>query len=200
MTRVDFLRHGETEAGDRLLGRTDAPLSIAGRNAVTGQLAGASWPVIVSSPLARARETAEIAIERSAARFEVDPDWREMDFGDWDGRPKQELGADPRFAAFYRDPETSPPPNGETADAVRARVKSALERIAARDETPVLVVAHGGTIRMALAILLGLPLDRLWAVRIGCGTRVGIEMGVHPEHGLWGEIVEIVQPSAERAP
>jgi broad specificity phosphatase PhoE len=194
MTRVDFLRHGETEAGGVLLGRMDAPLSAAGRTDVAHQLAGASWAVIVTSPLGRAKETAEIATEWSAQNFEIDAAWREMDFGDWDGRAKQELAADERFAAFYRSPEANPPPNGETADELRARVKAALERIAARSESPVLVVAHGGTIRMALAILLGLPLDRLWAIRIACATRVGVEMGIHPEHGLWGEILDIAQP------
>jgi alpha-ribazole phosphatase len=194
MTRVDFLRHGETEAGDVLLGRTDAPLSGAGRKAIADQLAGASWPVIISSPLGRAKETAELATHWSAQGFEIDACWREMDFGDWDGRSKQELTADPQFAAFYKCPEQNPPPSGETPDELCARVKAALERIAARDESPILVVAHGGTIRMALQILLGIPLDRLWSIRIACATRIGVEMGRHPEHGLWGEIVELVQP------
>jgi alpha-ribazole phosphatase len=200
MTRVDFLRHGETEAGDVLLGRSDAPLSAAGQKAVAQQLAGGSWSVIISSPLERAKQTAEIATEWNAQNFEVDPAWREMDFGDWDGRSTGDLAADPRFAAFYKNPEANPPPNGETTDNVRARVKAALERIDSRDESPVLVVAHGGTIRMALSVLLGLPLDRLWAIRIGYATRVAVELGVHPEHGLWGEIVELSQPQGEAAP
>ncbi|NJR43628.1 MAG: hypothetical protein HC767_14245 [Akkermansiaceae bacterium] len=40
--------------------------------------------------------------------------------------------------------------------------------------------------RMALAVLLGLPLDRLWSIRIGYATRVRVEMGSDPAHGLWG--------------
>jgi alpha-ribazole phosphatase len=200
MTRVDFLRHGETEARDVLLGRTDAPLSASGRKAVAQQLAGRSWSAVVASPARRAKETADIAVEWSGEVYEVDVAWQEMDFGDWDGRSKSDLTADARYAAFHRDPVANPPPNGETPGSVRARVKGALERIAARDEDPVLVVAHGGTIRMALAILLDLPLERLWSIRIACATRVGVEMGLDPAHGLWGEIVEVVQPRAEAAP
>lgn len=194
MTSVDFLRHGETAFANDLLGRSDPPFSGAGCKAVTRQLAGRTWAAVVASPLARARETAEIATHWSAQDVEVDPDWREMDFGDWEGRSRADLAADDRFAAFYADPEANPPPNGENASAVRARVDAALRRLAARRDDPVLVVAHGGTIRMALSILVGLPLERLWAVRIACATRVRVEMGTHPEHGLWGEIVEIAQP------
>lgn len=197
MTRVDFLRHGETEAADALLGRTDAPLAAAGRAVVARQVAGRTWSSIVSSPLARARESAAVAAAATGAAVECDPDWREMDFGEWDGTPRATLAGEAGYAAFYRDPDRNPPPAGEAAAALRARVTSALQRLAARGPGPVLVVAHGGSIRMALAVLLGLPLERLWAVRLGCGARLTVEMGNDPAHGLWGEIVEIVQPAPE---
>jgi alpha-ribazole phosphatase len=194
MTRVDFLRHGETDAGDALLGRTDPALSAAGRETVHAQFAGRRWPVIVSSPLHRARETAEIAARESGATIEIDPAWREIDFGDWDGRSRRDLADDARLASFYADADANPPPNGESMDQVRTRIAHALERLAMHTVDPVLVVAHGGSLRVALAILLGLPLDRLWAIRIDYATRVRVEMGSDPEHGLWGEIIEIVQP------
>lgn len=196
---VDFLRHGETEAGDALLGRTDPPLCSAGREAVTREIRARGWSAIVTSPLLRARETAAIAALHGGQTIEIDPAWREIDFGDWDGQPRQSLTGDARLAAFYASPDANPPPNGESMSEVRARVAAALERIAARGQGPVLVVAHGGTIRMALAVLLDLPLERLWAIRIACLTRIRVGMGVDPAHGLWGEIVEITQPG-ERAP
>lgn len=195
MTCVDFLRHGETDAPDALLGRTDAPLAPTAKAYITRQIEGRSWRAIVASPLRRAQATAEIAANGQA--IEMEPDWREIDFGDWDGQPRRELVKDARLAAFYASPDANPPPNGETMQAVRARVSSALDRLAAREEDPVLVVAHGGTIRMALAVLLGIPLERLWAIRIACATLIRVEMGADPAHGLWGEITEIVQPPAE---
>lgn len=200
MTTVDLLRHGETGAADALLGRTDARLCPAGRAAVERLAARRAWGAIVASPLLRARETAAILARASGQAFEIDGAWREIDFGDWDGRPRRDLARDPRLAAFYDNPDDNPPPNGETMRDVRTRIADALGRSAARQDGPLLVVTHGGAIRMALSVLLAIPLARLWAVRIGCATRIRVEMGVDPEHGLWGEIVEIAPPPAEHAP
>jgi len=197
MTRVDFLRHGETDAPDALLGRTDAQLAPTANAFVARQVEGRSWSAIVASPLRRAQATAGIAANGQA--IETDADWREIDFGDWDGRPRRDLAKDAHLAAFYASPDANPPPHGETMQAVRARVSSALDRLATRGEDPVLVVAHGGTIRVALAVLLAIPLERLWAIRIGCATLIRVEMGADPAHGLWGEIIEIVQPPVEAA-
>ncbi len=192
MTAVDFLRHGETEAPEVLLGRTDAPLAPNGRAAVARQTQGRAWAAIVASPAARTQASAEIAA--GGRTIETDADWREIDFGDWDGRPRREIAGETRLGAFYADPEANPPPNGETMGAVRQRVAAALGRIAARGDGPVLVVAHGGSIRMALSVLLAIPFARLWAIRIACATRIRVELGADPAQGLWGEIVEIVQP------
>ncbi len=194
MTRVDFIRHGATDLGDALLGRSDPPLSDAGRKAVTQQLAGRTWTAIVASPLSRAKQSADIAADACGVEPEIDPAWREIDFGDWDGQPRSVLAADARFNAFRANPEANPPPNGEPMENVRERVETALTRLAERDTGPILVVAHGGSIRMALSVLLALPLDRLWSVRIDAATRISVEMGSDPKHGLWGEIIEIVQP------
>ncbi len=195
MIAVDFLRHGRTTADGILLGRTtDAPLSAAGRQAVTHQVAGRTWSAILASPLGRARETADIAAAEAGVAVTLAPAWQEIDFGLWDGQGWDALARDPRFAAFQADPETSPPPGGETIADVAARLTPALESLADRTDGPVLVVAHGGAIRMALSVLLAIPLARLWALRIGCATRISVSMGRSDTHGLWGEIVEIVQP------
>lgn len=199
MTRVDFLRHGATDAGDVLLGRTDPSLSAAGRDGVARALAGYTWSTIVTSPLKRARETAAVAAAPSSTAVETDDAWREIDFGDWDGQSRASLASETRLSDFYRDPDANPPPGGETMEAVRARLTPALERLAAKGAGPVLVVAHGGTIRTALGLLLAIPFACLWAVRIAPATRVSVEMGHDAAHGLWGEIVEIVQPRGEGA-
>jgi len=200
MTAIDFLRHGATEAGDALVGRTDPPLSEAGRASVAGWSAGRRWSAVIASPLRRARETAEIAAAGSGRAVEIEPAWREIDFGDWDGKPRAALAADPRLVPFYADPENNPAPNGESLGEVRRRVEKALRILAARGPGPVIVVAHGGTIRVALSILLALPVERLWAIRIACGTLVRVRMDDDPEHGLWGEIVEILQPVRQPCP
>lgn len=194
MTVVDFLRHGATETKGALLGRTDPPLSARGRNAVARQTKGRTWTAIVTSPLMRAKASARVAVGLSGCTVEIDPDWVEIGFGDWDGKQRSDLAQDPRLAAFYENPDANPPPHGEAMADVRMRVTDALNRLAKREDGPVLVVAHGGSIRVALAVLLGIPLERLWAVRIACATLIRVEIGVHPQHGLWGELIEIVQP------
>jgi len=198
VTSIDFVRHGETGAVDALHGRTDLPLSEAGRVAVRRMTGGLAWTAIVTSPLMRARETAAILAAASRLSPEVDDAWREIDFGEWDGKPRRDLASDPRLAAFYADPDGHPPPGGEPMGDVRARITAALRHLSARQDGRIAVVTHGGAIRMALSILLAIPLARLWAIRIAFATRIRVEMGHDPEHGLWGEIVEIIQPPAAR--
>ena len=57
-----------------------------------------------------------------------------------------------------------------------------------------LVVTHAGPMRVALHQVCGLPLDRLWALRIGFGTRIRLNFEVAADARVWGEIVEISQP------
>jgi alpha-ribazole phosphatase len=196
-TAIDFLRHGRTQAEGHLLGRTDAPLTEVGHKAVAAQVAGRTWGAIVASPLARAQETAALAARASGLAVETDPAWREIDFGEWDGRPLADLANDARFVAFQADPEANAPPHGEPFADVRLRVQAALRELVRKEQKRVLVVAHGGTIRTALSALLAIPLQRLWAIRLSHATRVSVRMGWTDAHGLWGELVEIVQPPEE---
>jgi alpha-ribazole phosphatase len=196
---IDLLRHGTTGRDGYLDGRTDHPLSAEGRAQFESQTGHRDWPTIVTSPLRRAREAAEgLAGARNLA-LRVDEDWAELDFGVWDGRRKSELEAEPAtqaaLAAFYRDPSISPPPGGEAWASFEARIGRALRRLA--DKTgpgPVLVVTHAGPMRLALAMACGLPLDRLWALRIGFGTRIRVNLEVVANGKFWGEIVEVSQP------
>jgi alpha-ribazole phosphatase len=197
MTIVDLIRHGETERPDVLAGRTDLALSEAGWRQFERQTANGAWDAIVSSPLKRARDAAERLSHGRGFALDIDPDWQEIDFGDWDGRAITELSGDPdtaqRMAEIKRDPTLLAAPGGETFEQVKVRVASALDRLVARPG-PVLVVAHAGSIRMALALACNMPVAALWAIRIGYGSLVRLNIGRHEEHGLWGEIVEVRQP------
>jgi alpha-ribazole phosphatase len=197
MTAIDFLRHGRTVAEGRLLGRTDAPLAETGLAAVVAQVAGRSWEAIVASPLARAQQTAAVAAHVTGLTLKTDPAWREIDFGEWDGQPLADLANDARFSAFQADPETNAPPGGEPLPDVRRRVQAALRDLISSGQNRVLVAAHGGTIRTALSVLLAIPLQRLWSIRLLHATRVSVRIGWTDAHGLWGELVEIVQPPDE---
>ncbi len=196
---IDLLRHGTTGRDGYLDGRTDHPLSADGRAQFEAQTTHRDWLTIVTSPLRRAREAAQRLAEARNLTTRIDEDWAELDFGLWDGRWKSELEEEPAIraalAAFYRDPSTNPPPGGESWASFEMRIGRALTRLAhPADSGPVLVVTHAGPIRVALHQVCGLPLDGLWALRIGFGTRIRLNFEVATDARVWGEIVEISQP------
>jgi alpha-ribazole phosphatase len=204
MTVIDFVRHGATVLPGVLLGRTDAPLSAAGRAQVQGlgnTLADtlAAPARIVTSPLARARQTATILAGSRATEVSVDAAWAELDFGAWDGQPLDVLRRDHGAAlvAFYADPMSHPAPGGEDPRAFAHRIEDGLRALAATDAgAPVLIATHAGPIRAALSLACAVPFAMLWAVRIDYATRVRLKVGLGRDGKLWGEILELTQPKA----
>lgn len=151
---VHLLRHGETALAGRLLGRTDPPPTAAGIAACRDQTADLALDTIVASDLLRARRCAE-AIGAAL----IDPRWRELDFGAWDGLAPAEPDA-AALGRFWADPDAAPPPGGERWSALVARVAAALTDLPAGRS---LVVTHGGAMRAALAHLFGFDQRQLWA-------------------------------------
>ncbi|MFI1461331.1 histidine phosphatase family protein [Nocardia carnea] len=162
-TTLLLVRHGATAwtRDRRLQGRTDIDLSAAGRRDVAALGAAlVTWAPrsLVVSPLRRTRTTAALLSDafRRAGRDIPDPvidaGWTEHGLGDWEGLTPSEIGAD---YGRWRAGELIPPA-GESAAGIRARVTAAVRRAAALPG-PVLVVTHGGTIRAALSICVGLP-------------------------------------------
>ncbi|GIX32031.1 MAG: hypothetical protein KatS3mg124_2503 [Porticoccaceae bacterium] len=185
--RVDLLRHGRCAGGGHLLGRSDPDLLAEGWRQMAQAVAGTvDWECVLSSPLQRCRAFAAALAHRLGVPLRVDADWSELDFGAWEGRAAEELGAD--LARFQADPERHPPPGGEPFAAARARVLAAWQRVLASGATRVLVVTHGGPIRILLSELLGLPWARTWQLRIDPGARS--RLLVHPGPPPLVELVE----------
>ena len=158
MVSVSFIRHASTSWNEegRMQGRRDVPLSERGRAQVRAwrvpsELSGtAAW---VSSPLARAVETAELLAGRQVARESA---LIEMDWGDWEGSTLDEL-RDTHGAAFDQNEARGldfRPPNGESPREVHARLKPWLERVAG-SSVPVIAVTHLGVIRVVLSAATG---------------------------------------------
>nr|WP_202884639.1 histidine phosphatase family protein [Actinopolymorpha cephalotaxi] len=148
-------RHGETEwsRDGRHTGRTDLPLTEAGERAARAlgdRLAGTPFDLVVTSPLARARETARLA--GFGDRAMVEPDVREWDYGEYEGRTTPDIRTDVPGWSVWNDPV----PAGETAEQVGARADRVIERI--RDDVAerALIVAHGHFLRVLGARWLGL--------------------------------------------
>lgn len=196
---VDLLRHGETEIPGRLLGRTDAPLAQAGWERFARQTDGRHFDGIVASPRQRARLPAEALASARGLPIRIDEDWAELDFGDWDGRALGELNADAEIAAalkaLYQSDACAGAPGGEGWPALGMRVERAIDRLFAFGaDSHVLVSTHAGPMRAALARACGLSFSNVWAFRIGLGTRITLSLGRDAESGLWGEVIEVVQP------
>lgn len=166
VTTIDLLRHGEPEGGHRYRGAIDDPLSQRGwaqlRAVTDGQR---PWDVIISSPLRRCADFARRLAEQLELTLELEPGLREMSFGEWEGRTVAEImAADPlALERFWRDPINHPPRGGEPLAACAARVIAAwnglLERHAGRH---LLLLGHGGVIRLALHHVLEIPLAHIW--------------------------------------
>ena len=165
VTRIWFARHGEVEAPfvGTFVGRTDVRLSDLGRHqgqAIAAFLEGQGIDAVLTSPRARARDTAAALVEATGIRPEVRPPLAEMDFGEWETRTWAEIEArDPAFAARWAaDPATIPCPGGESADQFAARVQDHLARVVEEfDGRTVAVFGHAGTNRAFLAHALGIP-------------------------------------------
>ncbi|MFJ9031052.1 histidine phosphatase family protein [Streptomyces sp. NPDC102274] len=164
-TTLFLARHGETVWHDenRYTGISDIDLTPRGlvqAEALGVWAAGAGLDAIVTSPLSRARRTAEPAVRLTGLEAVVEPDLLEVDFGIAEGRTIAELEAThPReVAAFRGDPAAHPLPDGEDPAAAAARGAEALLRLADthRGER-VLTVAHNTLFRLVLCRLLGIP-------------------------------------------
>ncbi|MFI7224515.1 bifunctional RNase H/acid phosphatase [Nonomuraea angiospora] len=174
-TSLLLLRHGETALSveRRFSGRGDAELTpngLAQAAAAAERLSREPYrlDVIVSSPLKRARQTAEAVARRTGLDVEVEEDLRELDFGDWEGHTFTEVQRrwPAELSAWFADPETAPP-GGESFATVARRVQAAGERLVERYEgKTVLAVSHVTPIKMLLRLALTAPLESLYRMHL----------------------------------
>ncbi|MGE0372616.1 MAG: histidine phosphatase family protein [Gammaproteobacteria bacterium] len=170
-----LVRHGAYALMDRALGgRGDHALSDEGRaqaKRVAAALDGHGVAAVVSSPVWRARETAEIIAGRLGLPVRLDPAFAEIDYGDWTGRRFDELDGDPAWEAWNRFRGTAGVPGGETMLTVQARAMAGLVRLAAEyRDGEVVVVSHADVIKAMLAHVLGTPLDLMGRMEIGAAS------------------------------
>jgi len=178
-----LVRHGEStgNADGLLLGRMDAPLT--DRGTAQARTLGPTLPTVarvISSPLARARDTAEALA--TGLPVEIDDRWIEVDYGEFDGRP---LGAVPDevWTRWRTDPDFRPP-GGETLAEAGARVRSACEELfavvgeGARGPGAIVVVSHVSPIKAATCWALGLGDQGAWRLYLATASVTRIAWGV----------------------
>ena len=163
-TVIHLLRHGETEGGPRYRGSTDDALTPRGWAQMWAAVGDIGWDRIVASPLVRCAAFAQALAERRGIPLEIDARLREMHFGAWEGRTAVEIIAQDADALtrFWQDPAAYPPPDAEPLLAFQARVLQAWREIVrAGAAQRVLLVSHGGPIRVVLCDIKQHPVERL---------------------------------------
>jgi alpha-ribazole phosphatase len=150
-------------------GRTDLPAA-TGVEPEAARLAALLAPAdrVVSSPLRRCAALAEALAAHLRAPLTLDPRWRELDFGAWEGRPWDAIPR-PELDAWAADLLHARPHGGESVAMLAARTAAAIAACPAHERT--VVVTHAGPIRAALAA---------WDRPIAFGEAVPLGEAVNP--------------------
>lgn len=156
---VTLVRHGQTErsAVKAYSGRLDVPLTDIGREQArrtAQQLAGADIDAVFTSPLSRARDTAQAIADATGAPLTVDDRLTEIDYALFEGLDRAAAHArfGQAFADWRADPFGAPVPGMETLPAALERASAATADALAAGEHPV-IVGHQGILRIVLIAL-----------------------------------------------
>jgi len=162
---IVFLRHGESVGNveDRFQGQADFPLTEKGRSQAEalaerwlGEQMG--FDLCISSPLARAAQTAEIIATRLGLPLEFDPVWKELHNGYLAGLSPEEA-ADRHPRPDFIHPYLHIGETGESRWEVYLRAGRGVQSLLDRSPGRYLVVAHAGILNMALYAILGIPVQ-----------------------------------------
>jgi len=173
MTLIYLIRHGETAWNQENIfrGRKDIPLSEKGRQeaqALATALAPEPIKFIYTSPLSRARETAQPLADRLSLPVQIHDGLIDLDFGDWEGKPLKEIeqSAPDLFRLWKLSPDKVRFPGGESLGLARDRAMAALVEIAkARPQAAVAVVSHRVICKLLVLAALNAPESAFWCIQ-----------------------------------
>ncbi|MBE9516213.1 MAG: alpha-ribazole phosphatase family protein [Proteobacteria bacterium] len=183
MALIHLLRHGEPEGGKVFRGVTDDPLTETGWRQMHAQTRDQKWDRIISSPLCRCLDFGQRMHEEAGVDLFIEPALQEINFGDWEGCSAEALMTSDaeRLRQFWQDPAAYPPPGGESMEDFRSRVLLAWTQIcqtcnqARNKEENILVLSHGGVMRIIMQSLLALPWSSVFSINIGYGAVIRIQ-------------------------
>ena len=175
VARLFLVRHGSTawNAEGRAQGQSDTPLDDVGRSQAERlgvRLMPTPFVAAYSSDLKRVVDTAEPILRGRSLALQTIPELREKHYGEWEGMSYQEVEAryPELFKRLFEDDITFAPPGGESDEELFNRVRPVADRlrVAHQDDENVLVVGHGGSLRVLLVSLTGIPVDYMWRFRL----------------------------------
>jgi broad specificity phosphatase PhoE len=173
MPTILLVRHGETDwnRSGRIMGIRPVPLNQNGLTQAARlalQLTALPEPALYSSPVVRARQTADILASTLRVPVIEEPGLSEIGVGEWEGRYWNEFDGNPARVDFYRLPQEARPPGGETLSEVQQRAIAAVERALSRMQAgSAVVVTHADVIRAIVAHYLETDLQTMRHMQIG---------------------------------
>lgn len=186
-TRIDIIRHGECQGGAIFRGSTDVQLTELGLQQMRSarKKLTPDWDVVISSPMQRcqffASELVEELTQGQGLKLELEFEDRlkEMHFGDWDGQEIEHVWQEytELVSGWRENPEAYTPPNGEPLNEVHQRVLACYQDILSKHAGKnILLVTHGGIIRVILACVLQLPIAKLnrFEVPYACVSSISV--------------------------
>ena len=176
-TTVFLIRHGVTawHAEGRVLGQRDIPLSqsgIAQAEEAAAALRGVKMAEVLSSPLQRAIQTAEIIGQETGIEVARDPRLIDFQLGKWTGMTYADVAKNEEYQRFVQQPESERIPGGESLDDIRRRAVAAVDQ-ALRDNATgdaLAIVTHAGTIRVLITHYMGSRPANYHRVRVSPGS------------------------------
>lgn len=173
MVKLILIRHGQTEwnTTGKFQGWTDVFLSETGKKQI--KKLAENFPVdhidlLYSSDLKRAVDTAKTFSDYFGCKIQLEPAFREVCFGDWEGLTYREINEEwsHECSMFYTSPDCLKIPNGETFSEVQERAFGKIENIVSmHNDKTIVVISHGAVIRTVIAKILHMPLNFLWSIR-----------------------------------
>lgn len=167
-----IMRHGKTDWNElhKLQGRTDIPLNEVGRrmaNAAHDEYANTHFDVCFSSPLKRAKETAERVLKNRDVPIKTDDRLVEMSFGEYEGIENSFQLPDCPINVLFKNPAEYKPVGGaESFEELFFRAKSFLDKTAlpqVQSGKDVLIVGHGALNSAIICIIKNLPVSEFWS-------------------------------------
>lgn len=178
--KIVFIRHGKTQGNleKRYMGITDESLCAEGIKELQSNIADKKYqPVdqVFVSPMKRCLESASL-IYKDMNAIQI-PEFKEMDFGDFEGKNYSELNGNPEYQAWIESNGTLPFPNGESREAFEKRCMLGFEKMLEQAQKAgagtIAAVVHGGTI---MAVLSGLGLGNYFDFQIKNGQGYVVEL------------------------
>lgn len=191
---LTLLRHGETLTPKNLNGATDVALCEEGYLQMLNAVNNLSdIERIVSSPLQRCAKVAQQLSQQWQIPLTLDSNIQEMNFGDWDGQPVEQLyQKNPELmAAFWNNPLAVEVPNGEQVQHFYERIDDAWHH-QLKSQKNTLLICHAGVIRYLIAKVLTIPIEsnaHINALQLDFAAVVHIKIFLDDAGDYWPRLV-----------